>query len=187
MYSFKLNEKVYEFPENWSEVSMRKYIEIAKLEQIKNDLGIDELYTVKLIELLCNAEEYELDDMDFGLLNILIEKLRFVYEDPKMDKLDCIEFNGINYVYPVDMNALKLGEYISIKTYLEKGQFEGLPYVIAILLRPGKKVYNAEKGCDEWIQEKFDVKNLEWRKELFMDLTVDKFLNVISFFLIGKN
>jgi hypothetical protein len=81
-----------------------------------------------------------------------------------------------------------MGEYISIKTLQENtpSQAEAIPYIIAVILRPGKLVKDEETGQERWVQDKFDANNIEWRKELFLKQPVFDLMGPVTFFLNGS-
>lgn len=81
-----------------------------------------------------------------------------------------------------------MGEYISMKTFQEnaKSQSEAIPYILAIILRPGKLVQDGETGEEKWVQDKFTANNIDYRKELFLNQPVMDLMGPIGFFLGGK-
>ena len=78
-----------------------------------------------------------------------------------------------------------MGEYISIKTMqTDKGDIDFIPYLLAIILRPGKKILVENE--ERMIQEKFDVESMEQRRELFLSHPVIELMGPVSFFLNGN-
>jgi hypothetical protein len=71
MKDFRLNEKGYQMPTCWNDMDLKKYVELAKLEEAKESFGIPELYLLKVLEVLCGVEEGELDDLTLDLVNEL--------------------------------------------------------------------------------------------------------------------
>jgi len=59
---------------------------------------------------------------------------------------------------------------------------------LSVIFRPVKEVKNEETGEIDYVQEKFDTKNLDWRADLIYNKV--KALDVmkgINFFFSGKN
>lgn len=187
MKQFKIREKEYQMPTDWSEVNLNIYVKLSELEETKNAFGIPELYLLKILEVLCDVENGELDELTLDMVNELVGLVSFVQQEPVWSNVKHLTIEGIDYVFPDDLNHLTMGEYISIKTLQENNTTAGIiPYILAIILRPGSKIVDPETGKEKWIQEKFNTANLEWRKELFMKQPVFDLLGPVSFFLSGS-
>ena len=187
MKQFKIREQEYQMPTDWSEVTLSVYVKLSELEETKSAFGIPELYLLKILEVLCNVEDGDLDELSLTMVNELVELVSFVQQEPVWNNVQHLEINGVDYVFPDDLNNLTMGEYISIKTLQESNTTAGIiPYILAIILRPGSKIVDAETGKEKWLQEKFNTANLEWRKELLMKQPVFNLLGPVSFFLSGS-
>lgn len=188
MKQFKLNEREYEMPTSWDEMSLSKYVELAKLEELKENFGMPELYLLKVIEALCGAEQGDLDDLTLDMVNELSREVNYLQEQPVWSNSKHIEIEGQDYVFPEDLNKLTMGEYISIKTLQEQQttQADLIPWLLSIILRPGKKEYNEETKKEYWKQDKFNVANLEHRRELFLKQPVFNLMGPVTFFLNGN-
>ena len=188
MKQFKLNETEYEMPTTWNEMNLSKYVELAKLEEMKENFGMPELYLLKVIEVLCAAESGDLDDLTLDMVNELSKEVGYLQENPVWSNSRHVEIEGTDYVFPEDLNKLTMGEYISIKTLQEQqtSQADLIPYLLAIILRPGKKEYDEETKKEFWKQDRFNVSNLDYRKELFLKQPVFNLMGPVSFFLNGN-
>jgi len=188
MKEFKIRERDYQMPTNWDEVTLNVYVRLAELEEKKETFGIPELYLLRVLECLCNVEEEgDLDELTLDLVNELVGSIGYIQEEPTWTNTNHLVIEGQDYVFPNDLNALTMGEYISIKTLQEGTTTAGIiPYILAIILRPGTKEVDAETGKEKWVQEKFSTANLEWRKELFMKQPVFNLMGPVTFFLNGK-
>lgn len=187
MKQFKIREKEYQMPTDWSEITLNVYVKLAELEESRAAFGIPELYLLKVLEVLCNVEEGDLDELSLTMVNELVELVSFVQQEPVWNNVQHLDIDGVDYVFPNDLNNLTMGEYISIKTLQENNTTAGIiPYILAIILRPGSKIVDTETGKEKWIQEKFNTANLEWRKELLLKQPVFNLLGPVSFFLSGS-
>ena len=188
MKTFLIGEKEIRVPTNWEEITLRKYFTIAKLEQSKSSFAFEELYMMKMIEVLCDSSEEEMDDMTLEQVTEISESLQFMSNMDDWKIYTNINIGGVDYVFPKDMNKLTMGEYISIKTLQENtpDTIDTIPLILGIILRPGKKIID-DYGKEKWVQNKFDVEGIEIRKELFMDQPVSNVMGAINFFLNGKN
>ena len=188
MKKFELNGREFEMPTEWSEITLRHYVELTKLEETKANFLLGELYLLKVIECLCGAEGGDLDDLTIDMVSDLSGSVGFLQQEPKWENTRNIKIGDIDYVFPADLNKLTMGEYISIKTLQENtpSQAEAIPYIIAVILRPGKLVKDEETGQERWVQDKFDANNIEWRKELFLKQPVFDLMGPVTFFLNGS-
>jgi hypothetical protein len=188
MKRFTIREKEYEMPTDWNEVTLNVYVRLAELEEKKETFGIPELYLLRVLECLCNVEEEgDLDELTLDLVNDLVGSIGYIQQEPTWTNTNHLVIEEQDYVFPNDLNALTMGEYISIKTLQEGTSTSGIiPYILAIILRPGTKEIDAETGKEKWVQEKFSTGNLEWRKELFMKQPVFNLIGPVTFFLNGK-
>ena len=64
MTTFELNERLVEMPTDWKEITLEKYVEIARLDDLRRNTTIQELYILKLIEVLCDLRDNEGDDLE---------------------------------------------------------------------------------------------------------------------------
>jgi hypothetical protein len=188
MKEFRLNEKDYKLPTDWSEVTLADYVRLAKLEESKSQYFLGELYLLKMIECLCNVDGGELDDLTIDIVNEISSDIQFLQDEPLYNNTKNILIGDINYVFPSDLNKLTMGEYISMKTLQEGSltQAEAIPFLLSVILRPGVLVVDEETGKERWIQNKFDANNIEYRKDLFMNLPILDLMGPITFFLGGK-
>jgi hypothetical protein len=187
MKHFKIREQEYQMPTEWNDVTLEVYVRLAELEEKKEAFGIPELYLLKVLECLCNAEDGDLDELTLDIVNELVGLIGYIQEEPNWVNTNHLIIDEVDYVFPNDLNRLTMGEYISIKTLQENNTTAGIiPYILAIILRPGTKEVDAETGKEKWVQEKFSTSNLEWRKELFMKQPVFNLMGPVTFFLNGK-
>jgi hypothetical protein len=188
MKKFKLNEKEFEMPTDWTELTLRHYVELAKLEEQKAQYILGELYLLKVIEVLCLAEGGDLDDLTIDMVTELSQVVGFLQKEPTWNNTKHLRIGEVDYVFPSDLNKLTIGEYISIKTLQENlpTQAEAIPYIISVILRPGRLVKDDETGKETWIQDKFDANNMEYRKELFLQQPVFDLMGPVTFFLNGS-
>ena len=188
MKEFRLNEKEWSMPSQWSDLTLEHYVNLATLEENKAEYILGELYLLKVIEVLCGAESGELDELTIDMVTELSKEVGFLQEQPNWNNTKNIKINDIDYAFPTDLNKLTMGEYISIKTLQEgaTSQAAAIPLILAIILRPAKLVKDNESGKETWVQDKFDANNIEWRKDLFLKQPVFDLMGPVTFFLNGS-
>lgn len=174
MIKINVENNLYDFPENWDDVSLKKMIDIeyldkSQLSQMKK--------TIKLISILTGIE-YE------TLLNINIEdfnKLDLAWMQEKIsinDLQNIITIDGKRFGIVKDLKQLSLGEYADLDEY-SKSDSKNLHYIAAILIRP-----IIQEDGDLYIIEKYDSKTLEDRANLFLEkMKLSQILGMSSFFL----
>ncbi|MFN9371170.1 MAG: hypothetical protein ACK6D3_04715 [Planctomycetaceae bacterium] len=191
MKTFVLNEKEISMTTEWNELSLGQYINFMKLnERREKEEMVQDFYLLSLMEVLCKVDENELDDLSLAEYQENLEAMKFLLDTPTVEDTDVIEIDGVKYCLPQRFDSLSAGEYISIKTLQSRyeNNIEGLPYLVAVILRPLKEEQvDAETGEKVYIQEKFDTKNLQWRADLFNDkLQISKIMTAIGFFFNGN-
>ena len=87
MTTFELNERLVEMPTDWKEITLEKYVEIARLDDLRRNTTIQELYILKLIEVLCDLRDNEGDDLEISKVSELVELLSFLHVEPIWDVL----------------------------------------------------------------------------------------------------
>jgi hypothetical protein len=188
MKKFELNKKEFEMPTDWKDLSLRHYVNLATLEENKTQYLLGELYLLKVIEVMCNAEPGELDDLTIDMVTELSKEVGFLQQEPQWTNTKHIKIGDVDYAFPLDLNKLTMGEYISIKTLQENSasQAGAIPLILAVVLRPAKLVKDEESGKESWVQDKFDANNIEYRKDLFLKQPVFDLMGPITFFLSGS-
>lgn len=188
MKRFELNGKEFMMPTDWKELTLKHYVDLALLEEQRVEYLLGELYLLKVIEVLCQAEGGDLDELTLEMVAELSKEVSYLQVEPTWSNTKSIEIEGTTYGFPQDLNKLTMGEYISIKTLQEnsKSQAESIPYILSVILRPARLVKDMETGKEHLKQDKFDAQNIEWRKELFLKQPVYDLMGPINFFLNGN-
>lgn len=180
-------------PESLDELTFKQYLEYNKVAtKVKEDDDSVEniLNTYKIIEILTGATEEELDDLMLDEIKDLSDKIAPILRQTSFDKEpeNHIIIDGVDYVAknPKDLDN---GEYISLNILKEQygTSIDLFPKLLAILIRPGKKEFDAERNEEIWTIEKFnrrDIENLNLRAEKFLHKAKAKDLvPVLNFFL----
>lgn len=186
-----------EVPNSMDEITFGKWLEWSReaeeLSKIEADTFEAQLKLFRICEILCGVEEGGLDDLEIEETTELIKIVtQIVNTKTEYTPSEAFQIDGKWYATRnlTGMNKITNGEYISLKTLAkeyEGNQWAYFPLVVAILIRPAKKVIDTETGREIWELEKFslrDIENLEWRAELFKQKALAKDIApVVSFFL----
>jgi hypothetical protein len=185
MKIFKIGETEWNLPNSWEDMTLENYIDFFLFQDANKEREIDDLYMIEVFEIITKCDDVL--DIPIDELKGLLEELVFLAQTPELTNGKTIIIDDKLYGC-VDLNTMTTGEYISIKTLMgnEKTVLEGLPRLLAIIIRPAEEVKDLESGEMKLKIEKFSVENLGWRAEKFKGLKVVDVLHWISFFLTGK-
>jgi hypothetical protein len=185
---FSVDERQYTLSTSWDDVTLDQYIQMGKLndstsrESIIDSILGTELYSVKLFEIMSNAQLGELDDMILSEMNELMILLDFLTVMPELKPIEYVNVDGVDHTFKTDLNKITNGEYISIKTLQETGgsQWDIIPMALAVLVRPSSKVDGL------WKQDKFNIESLVPRSKQLLKIKATDLLGSYDFFLSGK-
>jgi hypothetical protein len=173
MFEFKIKEKEYKIPNSWNDITIKNFLDILNLEKQREIYFFDELYIAKMVEVLGDIPEGDMNEMPLDLFGECVENLSFVNDKIVDEPKDKIEIGGEVFVVPTNLSKLSLGEYASIKILTKDKDFgEQILVILAVILRK-----DGESFKPDFIEE---------RKRLFMGLNYVQVNNIINFFLSGK-
>lgn len=174
---FRIEDKEFVLATNWNEVTLKQYIQICKLNENKNNYKIEELFVFKFIEILSNASESELDNLEVSQIAMLSEAIAKL-NDTSIPASTTINIDGVQYAL-TNLERLTMGEYVGVKTFMQDNNlFDVLDKILATLIRP---------VVDGKI-EKYNSNTVKDRAYLFMDrLMVSDFNSLLNFFLNSKD
>jgi hypothetical protein len=188
MKKFKIEDKTWELPTNFEEMTLAAFLRISDVQEKNSETIFKELYIIKLLEALVGAQPGDLDDITLEELGDLTIELDYLNTNPRPSQVTEIKIEDKIYIFPQNFNKISAGEYISIKTLTDgKSVAETILNLLAVILRPGIKYIDAETGAEKWKQIKFDAENLDYRKKLFLNLPVLDVLWSVNFFLTNGN
>ena len=176
MFKFKINEVDYKLPEY---LTIEQYVKIYKMQ----DLFEDEYFAAKLISILTGAPLKELLEYDYQEINFLAsEILSLIPLAPKFE--DRFLLDGVKYGFFPNWKDLSFAEFVDLDTLSSKKPdelLEQLHYLTAVMYRP----ITEERGEHDFDIEKYDIKTMKKRAELFKKkLNVRYVLGAQSFFTL---
>lgn len=155
-------------PSKWEDITLRKY---QALESYYD--GKDESFDVrKVIHILCDKSEDEVNMLPMEFLEKIMEKLMFLQEKPSEEEpRNWIDIDGERYTVHTE-NQLRTGEYVASDTLI-KGDRHNYAALMAILCRKDNEPYDS----------RFENEVLEGRIKLFEQQPITKILPIIGFFM----
>ena len=164
MVTVELNNVKLEIPENWSDIKLSRY---EKLYMQKPETKLD---LVHFVADVCNIDANVLLESPAQVFNALAEIVDFVF-DSELPPANAIKVGDTEYFVSF-ADKLTLGEWVDAENVIGTDSKCKLSELLAILCRP--------------IGEKYNPDLLGERTEMFKNLTCDKALPLISFFLSKK-
>lgn len=155
-------------PTSWNDVTLAQYQEIERYLEDKDK----KFNLVEALHIYCNKSEDEINNLPVDFLNIIIEKMSFINEPPKVDKpTNKIEIDGQIYIVN-HQNQMKTGEFVATETIL-KDDKHNYAAILAVLCRKPDEIYDS----------KFENEVAEERIKMFEQQPITKILPIVNFFL----
>lgn len=153
-------------PENWNEVSLRKFSEIAQI-----DIANERLRSIEIISILTDCDPDTLKDTDPITLAEILNRLEWTKKPPSEEYKTSITVQGVEY-HLVSLKSLSNGEWADLDTFCDN-HTANIHKIMALLYRLPKEEYSSTVRKE--------------REELFLDevMTGDVFGTQVFFSLIG--
>jgi hypothetical protein len=169
--------KKYEFPTNWSEVTIEKFGNIYSIDKNTHQ---GSFYTFELLHQLTGIDREIIEQIDYNSFTELVKALSFVYQPIEEKKNQSVIVDGEEYFLHTEFNKYTAGEIISVETILSSANndiMKVMPQLLCIFLRKKKENGNLEKYKTTFMS----------RMEKFKNIKVDEINHIFSFFLTGRD
>ena len=165
--------------------------------QVKPQMTINQYQKLKENESLFRSQKGELLAMYLGislyeLKDLPIEQVKFVesyitnqmFDNKIKDETHFMfEYDGVTYGLETEWNKLPWGAWVDLEVYSSKDIEKHIHRIMAILYRPIESVDKTNK----YTLVKYKSEQIDDRAELFLDLPVQYWFGVASFFfLVGQ-
>ena len=152
-------------PTKWEDITLKQFQELMKIyEQEDKDI-------LDILALFTQRSKKELKQMPKEFIDTMLVHLQFMNTTLEVEPKSSIEINGetykINYT-----EKLKFGEFVDVETLVKEDKYNWAG-ILAMLCRKDKEIYD-----DDFIADKLDD-----RIKMFEELSIDKALQLINFFL----
>ena len=190
MLNLEINNKDYNIPNKWEEMTLDYYCEIydiIKRYQVKEDeensdndltkyhINQENKMYKELFIFMTGIDEETMKNVPMKDVMAVIECLNEIMEEYKPKGMDYFEFEGDIYYFPLDfLRTGTFGDYIESQQlemntqYLRNGRFDILPEQMAILCKK--------------VDEEVDLDDIDEKANKFRGLTMD-IVWEFSFFL----
>lgn len=164
----------YNFPSTWEDLTVKQYSNIVKI--MKDDATHNISKTISVIAQLTGVARDILLDINLTEFNEIAKRLEFLDTPlPKVEPKETINCNGVEYYIKRNLEALTVGETISLEMLIEKSEgnlLTVLPEMLCLLLKLEPN-------------EPFKVEHMNRAKE-FANLKFIDVNEVFNFFLSGE-
>jgi hypothetical protein len=179
MLELNINDNIYELASEWSDITLRQFIDIMVL---RKDEGNSELDTfIKTLAIFAGDPtlEDEILDLDTGTFKQIQTAFAWIGIEPKAPEKEysIFEFEGKKFSMKRDYSQLTVGEAITVETLMKDKSFDLEPLEIsfAVLFR---EVDENGKLAEFNADTMFDMLNNYSKRIKLLDV-----YNVITFFL----
>jgi len=177
MIKFTLEDKQYQIPEH---ITIGQYVKIYKIK----DIFTEDYFAAKLLNMVCDVPLEDVLEADYQEVQFLaMEVLKMLpLETPKFK--DRFEIDGVKYGFFPNWKDLSFAEFMDLDTISTKKEDELLDMLhilAAIMYRP----ITEERSEHDFDIEKYDMKSMQKRAELFKNKLDCKYIISAQFFFIN--
>ena len=158
----------YKVAEKWEDVTLLQWQNYVRNASSKEDNSVDIIST---LETFSDIPRNVINKMPTDLFESVIERLKWITEQPDQTPSQSVEINGETYMINV-MEKLKVKEYLDLNTVIENDKFN-YSMIFAILCRKQGEEYD----------EEFIADKLPDRLEMFEQMNCVDGMKLIAFFL----
>tara|TARA_R110001632_G_scaffold204574_1_gene328144 strand:+ start:662 stop:1402 length:741 start_codon:yes stop_codon:yes gene_type:complete len=157
-------------PNSLAEISLKQYQKFLKIQENNTDAYF---LQCKMIEIFCNLDAKTVRLLKLSDADKIVHILNNMFEK-KPDLIRTFRLNNIEYGLIPDFDAMSLGEYIDLDTYI--GDWENMLIPMNVLYRPIK-----DKIQDKYIIKEYDVNSKEKLEEVSLDVVLGAIFFFVSF------
>ena len=170
-------EKSYEIPTSWSEVTVGQAADIQNIS-VENLTIIEKI--VKILTILTpGISEDDIMLMSPEQFNQISEQLTFISNEIQGEPVNFLTIGGEEYFVKKDFTKLTMGEIISVDTIMKQTDNDitrALPKMLCIFLRKKKENGELESFKSSFMQ----------REEMFKGVIITDVAKLFDFFLNGE-
>ena len=164
MIKIEFNDTKLEIPNSWQDLKLGDYEKwFMQKTQTKTDY-------VHFVADVCKIDAAFLLDSPAQLFEIIVQHIQFIF-DTDLPPSNRANIEGEDYYVSLS-DKLTLAEWVDVESVLNSESNTKISEILAVLCRPAGETYDSDK--------------LEQRAEQFRNLTCEKALPLINFFLYKK-
>lgn len=195
MKKVKINNKDWNIPTSWSEITLKQFLEIRELEKtLTKETYID--FGAKYIEVMTGINKTDIDDLNpedfYILLNDLVAISR---SEIKQINEPIFNYEGKTYILDKDTKNIKFGQWIDLDYITKEKEYWEISHkVAAMFMRQAtpknklkhllKKIFRRPFKASDFIISTYSFEGLDDRSDLFYyNLPMDQMYTCSAFFL----
>lgn len=177
MIDFNIEGKVYDVP---SYISIENYVKIFKVK----DLFSDDYFSAKMVSLMTGCPVEDLLECDYEKVNYLASYILSLLPTEQPKFIDRFELDGVKYGFLPNWRDMSYAEFVdmdTISTRKPDDMLNMLHILAAVMYRP----ITEERTEHDFDIEKYNVKKMKKRAELFKEKLDVKYILGAQFFFIN--
>ncbi len=164
MLKIEFNDQKINVPDSWADIRLGDY------EKWFMHLPTNKAEYVSLVADICKIDAEQLLNSPTHLFDVILKTLDFIF-NTDIEPSAKVQIGKQDYFICLS-DKLTLGEWIDIEEVLNGNNESKISETLAIICRPAGESYNTDTSAG--------------RKELFRNLTCDKAMPLLAFFLHKK-
>ena len=177
MIKFKIDEVEYKVPDF---ISIENYTKIFKIR----DLFSEDYFAAKLLNIVSGAKVEDLLESDYQEVSYLSAYVMSLIPVDKPEFKDRFEIDGVHYGFFPNWKDLTFAEFVDMDTISTK-KADDLLNMLHILASIMYRPIIHERSKHDFDIEKYDLKKMEERAELFKTKLDVKYILGAQFFFIN--
>lgn len=159
----------------WKDVNVFQWQQILSVYENRGDMDDTDLY-FKLLGILMNMTESQIDSLPIEKIKPLAEKGKFLHEEMKPVQVKHIKVNGRRYRCVYDIKKLPSARYIETK-HFQKDTNANLHRIMACMVIPQKRNW-----FGMWVDDKYDATEHERYANDLLEAPIEYVIGSVVFF-----
>ena len=119
MKVYKINDKKYNIPESWDEMTLRQYLMLSEFVRLHNQSEVDDINPVFFYNRVFKCitdDKVDLNEVDKDIVMGFAEALKFTEKPPQSAQSTYIETKNTT-VRPKNFETMTFGEFVDLQTF----------------------------------------------------------------------
>ena len=166
----------------WEKINVWQYQQIYNLYNSKNNYATDLEVDSKLVSIVNNITEAQVDSLSINDFNKLKKSIAFLNEPIQGNPVKYIKINkNIRYKINYDVSKMPFARYIESKVFSED-LYGNLHKLAATMVIPQKRKFGI------WFNEKYDAsKHQQYSDDMLTARFVDVYHSLVFFYQVYRN
>jgi hypothetical protein len=162
-------------PQTWNDITLSQYQELIELESDSEINNFDRL--LEQLAIVCNtsSDDEMFEELDIDEVFSILDKIKWINKKPSNQFKNKIDVYSV-----IELNTLKLGEFIDLEHFFNIDYVQNLHIICAILYKQTEQ--------DKWNNTEFEpyIYNIYKRSEFFLEQPITYLYGIIKCYLDFK-